>query len=379
MVLEKVKSIFFIRLLFLNIYERKKLKLIKYNKKIQGKVDVNINNYKLFKRKYVIYYKNETAKEYGLYDDKLIYEGEYLNGERNGKGKEYNNKGVVIFEGEFKKGKKWNGNNIENGKGYMKEYNKNNTIIYEGEYVDGERNGKGKEYNYYGGLLFEGEYLYGKRWNGWGYDEANGKKTYELKFGRGYIKEYNNNKLIYEGEYVDGERNGKGKEYNYNGKLIFEGTYLNGERNGKGKEYNDNGELIFEGEYLYGFKIKGKEYGNKKLIFEGEYINEQKWNGKGKEYDYDGKLIFEGEYLNGETNGTGKEYKYGELIYEGEYLNGKKNGKVKEYYENGKLKFEGEYLNGKRWNGKGKEIDWFDDIEFEGEYINGEKKPKKSE
>ena len=30
----------------------------------------------------------------------------------------------------------------------------------------------------------------------------------------------------------NGERNGKGKEY-YNGKLIFEGEYLNGKRNGK--------------------------------------------------------------------------------------------------------------------------------------------------
>ena len=30
--------------------------------------------------------------------------------------------------------------------------------------------------------------------------------------------------------------NGKGKEYYDNGKLKFEGEYLNGERNGKGKE-----------------------------------------------------------------------------------------------------------------------------------------------
>ena len=41
-------------------------------------------------------------------------------------------------------------------------------------------------------------------------------------------------------------------EYNYyNEKLIFEGEYLNGKRNGKGKEYYDNDKLIFEGEYLF--------------------------------------------------------------------------------------------------------------------------------
>ena len=40
-----------------------------------------------------------------------------------------------------------------------------------------------------------------------------------------------------------------GKEYNYDAKLKFEGEYLNGERNGKGNEYNYNGKLWVEGEY----------------------------------------------------------------------------------------------------------------------------------
>ena len=48
--------------------------------------------------------------------------------------------------------------------------------------------------------------------------------VYELKGGKGFIKEYNDNgKLIFEGEYLNGKRNGKGKEYNKYGKLIFEG------------------------------------------------------------------------------------------------------------------------------------------------------------
>ncbi len=37
--------------------------------------------------------------------------------------------------------------------------------------------------------------------------------------------------------------------------LEFEGEYLNGIRNGKGKEYYDDGTLIFEGEYSDGKKI----------------------------------------------------------------------------------------------------------------------------
>ena len=40
--------------------------------------------------------------------------------------------------------------------------------------------------------------------------------------------------MRFEGEYLNGEKNGKGKEY-YGDKLEFEGEYLNGKRNGKGK------------------------------------------------------------------------------------------------------------------------------------------------
>ena len=79
------------------------------------------------------------------------------------------------------------------------------------------------------------------------------------------MKEYNENKtsimLEFDGEYMNGLRNGKGKDYD-NDKLIFEGEYLNGLRNGKGKEYYYDGKLKFDGEYLNGKKWNGKEYEN---------------------------------------------------------------------------------------------------------------------
>ena len=75
-------------------------------------------------------------------------------------------------------------------------------------------------------------------------------------------------------------QNGNGfvKEYNNNGRLIFDGKYLNGEKDGKGKEYDD----------ILGY-----------LIFEGEYLNGKRWNGEAKKYDIDGNRIFKGEYING--------------------------------------------------------------------------------
>ena len=107
-------------------------------------------------------------------------------------------------------------------------------------------------------------------------------------------------------------------------RLIFDGEYLNGKRNGKGKEYNKKGKLIFEGEFKNNYRSKGKEYVNERLEFEGEYMFNKKWNGKG--YDEKGNIIY--ELKNG-------------------------SGKVKEYNKYGDLEFEGEYLNGIKWNGKG--------------------------
>ena len=56
--------------------------------------------------------------------------------------------------------------------------------------------------------------------------------------------------------------NGKGKEYFEDGKIIFEGDYINGQR--KGKEYFNNGDLIFEGEYSDNkrWNVKGKDLMN---------------------------------------------------------------------------------------------------------------------
>ena len=41
---------------------------------------------------------------------------------------------------------------------HAKEYNNNGILIFEGEYLNGEKNGQGKEYYDNGKLLFEGEY-----------------------------------------------------------------------------------------------------------------------------------------------------------------------------------------------------------------------------
>ena len=431
-----------------------KFKLAKYNKSFQNKLNIGLIDYRRFSKKYIIYAEKGKGKEFNDINNILIYEGEFLNGERNGKGKifdeegklkyvgefrhgkthgvgkEYNSHGElkyigyylygkkngkgkeyydyklneIKFEGEYLNDKRWTGigydhnKNIifelKDGKGYVKEYKEDyynlSYLIFEGEYLNGKRHGKGKEYGL-NTLIFEGEYLNGKRWTGKVYDGISQELMYELKEGKGFMKQikynaflisqfeaecingelngiakeysvvdankrtgknsenddikeifkYEKNRLLFEGEYKDGKLNGKAKEYYINGKLKAEMEYLNGEKI-KEKLYDKNNNIRFEGEYLYGSKLKGKEYINGILEYEGEYLLNKKYNGKG--YDKNGNIIY--ELING--NGKVKEYdNYGYLIFEGEYLNGNRNGKGKEY-KNGDIVFDGEYENGRR-------------------------------
>ena len=54
---------------------------------------------------------------------------------------------------------------------------------------------------------------------------------------------------------------GMGKEKNFlkNGKIKYDGEYLDGKRNGIGKEYYKNGRIKYNGEFLNGQKIKNKK------------------------------------------------------------------------------------------------------------------------
>ena len=249
---KEIKSTLILKTIFLYLNKKKELEIIKYNKSLQKKLNINIKDFKIISGKY-----------------KII--------EEKGKGKEYDNLGNIIFEGEYLNGKK-------NGKG--KEYS-NGELRFEGEYLNGKRNGKGKEYfkgrfgDFHGSVKFQGEYINDYRYNGKIFDE-NGNLVGELKNGnsKGKVKE-GDECGYFEGEYINGKRNGKATE-NFGAYTVFKGEYLNGKKNGILKEYVDD-KLIFEGEYLNGERNgKGKEYSYEsgKLVFEGEYLNGEKWNGK---------------------------------------------------------------------------------------------------
>ena len=113
-ILENKKQSFIIPLMLSHLVEKRKLETVKYNKRIQSLININLVDYKLLCKRYIIFTKKGEGKEYNYENSELVFEGEYLNGKRNGKGKEYEN-GNLMFEGEYLKGKKY--------KGIDKEYN----------------------------------------------------------------------------------------------------------------------------------------------------------------------------------------------------------------------------------------------------------------
>ena len=136
--LKNIKSIYFSQIIFSFLEDKRKLELVKHNKSLQKILNISIINYKFLSGKFIKYETKNKGIEYHENGVLMIYEGEFLNGKRNGKGVEYE---------------------------YIQSFFP--SISFEGEYLNGKRNGHGKEYNAFNGILiFEGEYYKGKRWTG---------------------------------------------------------------------------------------------------------------------------------------------------------------------------------------------------------------------
>ena len=327
--------------------------------------------------------KNGKGKEYHL-NGELLYEGEYNNDKREGNGIEYSEEGEPIFKGEFKEGKHWTGIKkifeeyedeneqikkyikciiqINKGKlnGKCKEFDIDGNVIYEGEYSNGKRHGIGKEYSSNKNIDFDGEFKEGKRWEG----NANEFNT--------------QGNLIFNGLYLNGKKF-NGKEYNYfddEEKIRYEAEYKDGLLyNVKG--YNKDGKIFNN----IDFEIKNgdgvfKDYYNDtnlKCIFN---YKQGKKNGKAiSYYDTSGnKIEYEGEFVDDIKTGEWKfYYENGNKKFVGFYKNGEKHGLCKDYNEQGKLIFDGEYNNNIKWNGKERLIKDIENkkIVIERNYTNG--------
>lgn len=164
----------------------------------------------------------------------------------------------------------------------------------------------------------------------------------------------------YEGSYVNGIRQGKGK-FTFKGNVVREGMFVNGELIGKGKYYDESGRK-YDGEFInyffHGTGILSYPNGSK---FEGFFVADAPYTGKFT--NYDGKVTYiqsgnpvekikEDKYnyhpkLNEQVTEyfdenwkrcEAKKAAYYRLItYESE---NKPKGKIKDFYINGQLQSE---------------------------------------
>ncbi len=180
-----------------------------------------------------------------------------------------------------------------------------NGEVYEGQWVEDQRCGKGELYKpkSWGRL-----YTYTGEWKD---DELNGIGT----FTDGYI--------TYSGSFVGGKYNGKGTLTKKAGSLTYVGEFKDGKKHGKGSEKCS--EYTYTGEFASD-RFHGK---GKKVLPNGDYFDGTFYFGtfeKGKVKKTDGNDVYVGSYSNNKYNGTGTLTTNDGTAYSGNFKMGIKHG-----------------------------------------------------
>lgn len=217
--------------------------------------------------------------------------------------------------------------------------------LYEGQWHDEKRHGKGKllwtdgsffegqwvndKANGYGRLIhFDGDVYEGQ----WKDDQANGFGIYIHNAGGKY-----------EGDWVNDKQHGYGREIWPDG-TEYKGEFVNGIKQGKGVFTWSNG-CIYEGDFIHN-NIEG--YGTHKWKdgrqYKGQWKN-NKMNGRGIFTWPDGRF-YEGHYKDDKKSGYGIYIWNDGKKYSGEWLDGRQNGFGIIYLSNGE-KYEGIWKDGR--------------------------------
>ena len=253
------------------------------------------------------------------YRDKSIYEGDFKNGKRCGKGKmKYPCCRHCIYDGEWR-------NNSYHGKGRIVYCRKR---TYEGEFKNGFDDGNGK-------MIYKNGDVYIGQWKD-GIKHGDGKMVYTSG-------------QVYEGEWKNGRYDGYGKIL-YPFSMEYHGEWESGLYHGKGRMIVNQG--IFDGDFYKGRHVRGTMnyenqdvveifgpeivYAKKYLRGRAVYANGNKYEGSFLDISYRCAFIKEGIgcmiYKNGDK-------------YMGEWVNGCKENYGVYTYANGD-KYEGDWKHG---------------------------------
>ncbi|WEK53738.1 MAG: stalk domain-containing protein [Candidatus Cohnella colombiensis] len=153
-------------------------------------------------------------------------------------------------------------------------------------------------------------------------------------------------KLKYEGDLIDGKKNGAGKLY-YLNKLWYDGQFREDTLDGQGKLFDQSGSY---------------------LRYEGQFKN-SKMDGQGNSYSPDGTMLYEGQWSVGLHDGFGVLYNVSGKVYDGHFKQDQYDGEGKLYYASGTLKYEGSFKSGVP-HGAGI-LHFSDNSRYEGEFSSG--------
>ena len=147
---------------------------------------------------------------------------------------------------------------------------------------------------------------------------------------------------VYEGEYVDGLKDGQGRFFYVVGS-VYEGQWKHDMKQGTGTEVYADG-AKFEGEFNQGTR-HGK--GTLQYANGDSYEGEWSWDMKhgGGTFRWAAGTVYEGEFREGVMHGNGTYYFADGCTYQGEYEDGKRHGRGIYRFLDGAV-FEGEYNEG---------------------------------
>lgn len=130
------------------------------------------------------------------------------------------------------------------------------------------------------------------------------------------------------GETLDGYAHGTGEISWEQGGRVYQGDVDHGRITGRGALYVD-GFLLYEGDFVDGVREgNGEQYTSgedRRLIYSGQF-HDGTWHGKGMTYYADGSIFYRGNFKKGEKTGYGTMYNSNGTIYrqgvfdDGEFL-----------------------------------------------------------
>jgi TonB family protein len=288
---------------------------------------------------------------------KPIMQMTYMDGISNGLVANYNGSDSISSTG-------MSANSYKDGEWTHYYYN-SNKVRASFNYINGRKHGRFSWFYKSGNKMSEGTYTKGKQTGHYiSYYNSPGvisQKLFFLESGLadGISQEFDSatGKVIKEGMYLNGKKDGKWNYFYPDGKKKGFEEFKNDALHGEMELFYTSGKLFLSTNFKFGV-ISGKNvcyYADGRKCFEGEFVGPKAY---GVYIFYDSasrKPLYKGEMMEGKKVGTWYYFDPGTdvVIRKEQYENGKLGGNFFAYYRNGDKKVEGKFKEGKhtgKWN-----------------------------